>query len=152
YQANDSQRAIAPTPSRSECGLPPDGFVFCCFNNSFKVTPEMFDVWMRLLNAVPESVLWLLQANRFVLENLQREARSRGVSPARIVFEPRRPLAEHLARYRLADLFLDTFPYTAHTTGSDALWAGCPLLTMTGQTFASRVAGSLLRAVGLSEL
>ena len=153
YQVNDSQREISPqTPSRAECGLPEKGFVFCCFNNSYKITPEMFDVWMGLLKAVPGSVLWLLEGNRFVPANLCREAEARGVAAERLVFAPRKPLPEHLARHRLADLFLDTFPVNAHTTASDALWAGCPVLTLAGETFVSRVAGSLLRTVGLPEL
>ena len=133
-----------------ECGLPEKGFVFCSFNNSYKITPEMFDVWMRLLKAVPGSVLWLLEGNRFAPANLRREAEARGVAAERLVFAPRMPLPEHLARHRLADLFLDTFPVNAHTTASDALWAGCPVLTLAGETFVSRVAGSLLRAVGLA--
>ena len=132
--------------------MPADGFVFCSFNNSYKITPEMFDVWMRLLKAVPGSVLWLLEGNRFAPANLRKEAEARGVAAERLVFAPRQPLPEHLARHRLADLFLDTFPVNAHTTASDALWAGLPLLTLAGQTFASRVAGSLLRAIGLPEL
>jgi predicted O-linked N-acetylglucosamine transferase (SPINDLY family) len=153
YQVNDSQREIsAHTPSRAECGLPEKGFVFCSFNNSYKITAEMFDVWMALLKAVPESVLWLLEGNRFVPANLRREAEARGVAAERLVFAPRMPLPEHLARHRLADLFLDTFPVNAHTTASDALWAGCPVLTLAGKTFISRVAGSLLTAIGLPEL
>jgi len=153
YQVNDSTREIAAqTPSRAECGLPESGFVFCCFNNSHKITPEVFEVWMRLLKNVPGSVLWLLGVSPLVPVNLGREAAARGVAPERLVFAPRLPLAEHLARHRLADLFLDTLPYNAHTTASDALWAGCPVLTMAGQTFASRVAGSLLRTIGLPEL
>jgi predicted O-linked N-acetylglucosamine transferase (SPINDLY family) len=153
YQVNDSRREIsAHTPSRTECGLPDEGFVFCSFNNSYKITPEIFAVWMRLLRAVPGSVFWLLEGNRFAVPNLLREAQRQGIAPERLVFAPRRPLPEHLARHRLADLFLDTFPVNAHTTASDALWAGCPLLTLAGETFASRVAGSLLRAVGLPEL
>jgi predicted O-linked N-acetylglucosamine transferase (SPINDLY family) len=153
YQVNDSRREIASrTPSRAECGLPDEGFVFCCFNNSYKITPEVFDVWMGLLKVVAGSVLWLLEGNRLVPENLRREAEARGVAAQRLVFAPRRPLAEHLARHRLAGLFLDTFPVNAHTTASDALWTGCPLLTIAGETFVSRVAGSLLRAIGLPEL
>ncbi len=153
YQVNDSQREISPqAPSRAECGLPEEGFVFCCFNNSYKITPEMFDVWMELLKSIPGSVLWLLEGNRFVPANLYREAKIRGVAAERLLFAPRKPQPEHLARHRLADLFLDTFPVNAHTTASNALWAGCPLLTLAGETFASRVAGSLLRAVGLPEL
>jgi len=153
YQVNDSQREIAScTPSRAECGLPEAGFVFCSFNNNFKITPEMFGVWMELLKEVPGSVLWLLEGNRFAPANLCREAKRRGVAAERLVFAPHKPLAEHLARHRLADLFLDTFPYNAHTTASDALWVGCPVLTMAGETFASRVAASLLRVLGLPEL
>ncbi|HEV3138599.1 MAG TPA: hypothetical protein VGZ26_11860, partial [Pirellulales bacterium] len=153
YQVNDSQREIAShTPSRAECGLPEQGFVFCCFNNNYKITPAVFGVWMKLLQAVPGSVLWLLEGNRFAPANLRREALARGVAAERLVFAPRLPLAEHLARHRVADLFVDTIPYNAHTTASEALWAGCPLLTIAGETFASRVAGSLLRAVGLPEL
>jgi predicted O-linked N-acetylglucosamine transferase (SPINDLY family) len=153
YQCNDDKREIgARTPSRSECGLPKQGFVFCCFNNNYKITPLFFDIWMRLLRAVPESVLWLYEANLLVKGNLAREAAGRGVAPERLVFAPRLPQAEHLARHRLADLFLDTLPYNAHTTASDALWAGVPVLTCAGNTFAGRVAGSLLPAVGLGEL
>ena len=153
YQVNDSQREISPhTPSRADCGLPEKGFVFCSFNNNYKITPEMFEVWMQLLMAIPGSVLWLLEWNRFVAANLYREAKARGVAVERLVFAPRKPLPEHLARHRLADLFLDTFPYNAHTAASDALWAGCPVLTLAGVTFASRVAGSLLRTIGLPEL
>jgi predicted O-linked N-acetylglucosamine transferase (SPINDLY family) len=153
YQVNDSRREISPrTPSRAECGLPEKGFVLCSFNNSYKITPQMFSVWMELLEAVPGSVLWLFEGNRFAPANLRREAEARQVDPKRLVFAPRKPLAEHLARHRVADLFLDTFPVGAHTTASDALWAGCPLLTLVGETFVSRVAGSLLRSVGLPEL
>jgi protein O-GlcNAc transferase len=153
YQVNDSQRVISlHTPSRAECGLPAQGFVFCCFNNNYKITPAVFGVWMKLLHGVPGSVLWLLEGNRFAPANLRREALARGVAAERLVFAPRLPLAEHLARHRVADLFLDTIPYNAHTTASEALWAGCPVLTVAGETFASRVAGSLLRTLGLPEL
>jgi predicted O-linked N-acetylglucosamine transferase (SPINDLY family) len=153
YQVNDSQREIsAHAPSRAECGLPEKGFVFCSFNNSYKITPDVFDVWMGLLKAVSGSVFWLFEGNRFAPANLRREAEARGVAAQRLVFAPRKPPPEHLARHRVADLFLDTFPVNAHTTASDALWAGCPVLTMAGETFVSRVAGSLLRTIGLSEL
>ncbi len=153
YQCNDDKREIAAaTPSRAECGLPEEGFVFCCFNDSYKITPEFFDIWMRLLHAVPGSVMWLYERDTAAKANLAREASARGVAPERLVFAPRLPLSEHLARHRLADLFLDTLPYNAHTTASDALWAGLPVLTCAGSTFAGRVAGSLLRAVGLDEL
>ncbi|MFO1316122.1 MAG: tetratricopeptide repeat protein [Burkholderiales bacterium] len=153
YQGNDDARAIAAaTPSRADEGLPPSGFVFCSFNSTYKITPPVFDVWMRLLDAVPGSVLWLLEGNRVAPANLRREAQARGVAPERLVFAPRRKLPEHLARHRLADLFLDTLPVNAHTTASDALWAGLPVVTCLGTTFAGRVAGSLLRAAGLPEL
>jgi predicted O-linked N-acetylglucosamine transferase (SPINDLY family) len=153
YQCNDDNRAISErTPSRAECGLPEESFVFCCFNKASKLTPGFFDIWMRLLGAVPGSVLWLLDDNPWAKANLARETAARGVAPERIVFAPRVPPLDHLARHRLADLFLDTLPYNAHTTASDALWAGLPLVTCAGETFAGRVAGSLLRAIGLPEL
>jgi predicted O-linked N-acetylglucosamine transferase (SPINDLY family)/SAM-dependent methyltransferase len=153
YQPNDRKRIISDlTPTRAECGLPEQGFVFCSFNNSYKFTPAFFDVWMRLLTAVPGSVLWLLESNPFMTGNLRREASDRGVDPSRLVFAPRCSPPDHLARHRLADLFLDTLPYGAHTTASDALWAGLPVLTCMGTTFAGRVAGSLLHAVGLPQL
>jgi protein O-GlcNAc transferase len=153
YQPNDRQRAIsASTPSRQEVGLPEDSFVFCCFNNNFKITPDLFDIWMRLLKKVAGSVLWLFEDSPAFVSNLQKEAASRGIPPQRLVFAPRMEHAQHLARQRNADLFLDTFHYNAHTTTSDALWAGLPVLTCLGQTFASRVAASLLMAVGLPEL
>jgi predicted O-linked N-acetylglucosamine transferase (SPINDLY family) len=152
YQVNDRRRAIGPTPSRAELGLPGQGLVFCSFNQVYKILPPVFDAWMRMLAAVPGSVLWLLEPNRWAPHNLRREAAARGVDPQRLLFSPPVPLESHLARMRAADLFLDTFPCNAHTTASDALWAGLPLLTCAGDTFASRVAGSLLRAVGMDEL
>jgi predicted O-linked N-acetylglucosamine transferase (SPINDLY family)/ADP-heptose:LPS heptosyltransferase len=153
YQVNDRNRIIADRIfSRIELGLPEHGFVFCCFNNNFKITPALFDVWMRLLHSVEGSVLWLLADNDSVACNLCMEAKVRGISAERLIFAPRMALPEHLARHRLADLFLDTLIYNAHTTTSDALWAGLPVLTCMGETFASRVAASLLNAVGLSEL
>jgi len=153
YQCNDSKRAIAPrAPRRAEVGLPENGFVFCCFNNNHKILPEMFDIWMRLLRQVDNSVLWLLQDNQVVARNLSREAIARGVAPERLVFARRCLPAEHLARQRLADLFLDTLPYNAHTTCSDALWAGLPVVTVLGGCFAGRVAASLLSALGVPEL
>lgn len=153
YQPNDGRRAIAPdVPSRAGCGLPDTGFVFCCFNNTYKITPSIFDIWMRLLEAVPDSVLWLFEANAAARDNLHYEAGGYGIDPARIIFAPKRELADHLARHRHADLFLDTRPYNAHTTASDALWAGVPVVTCPGESFASRVAASLLTAVGLPEL
>jgi protein O-GlcNAc transferase len=152
YQVNDRQRAIAAeAPSRAQASLPEHGFVFCCFNNNYKITPAVFDVWMRLLVAVEGSVLWLL-ADRGSEDNLRREAASRGVDLRRLIFAPRLPFVAHLARHRLADLFLDTVPVNAHTTASDALWAGLPLITCAGQSFVARVAASLLSAVGLAEL
>lgn len=153
YQINDRCRPVAAaTPTRAECGLPEDAFVFCAFNTTYKLTPAVFGAWMRLLAQVPGSVLWLFEANDVVTGNLRREAAARGIDPARLIFAPKKPLAEHLARYRIADLFVDTFPYTGHTTTSDALWAGLPVVTMMGDTFASRVAGSLLHAAGVGEL
>jgi predicted O-linked N-acetylglucosamine transferase (SPINDLY family) len=152
YQPNDQQRLIGERPSRAAAGLPADGFVFCSFNQSYKFTPAMFDIWCRLLAAVPGSVLWLLDTIEAAAGNLRREAQLRGIAPERIVFAPRRTQAEHLARLQLADVALDTFPYTSHTTASDALWAGVPLVAMRGHTFASRVSGSILHAAGLPEL
>jgi len=153
YQVNDRKRVISDEQfSRAELGLPEDGFVFCCFNNNYKILPETFDGWMRVLKAVEGSVLWLFQDNEFAYENLKKEAQDRGVEASRLVFAKRLPLEGHLARHRKADLFLDTFPYNAHTTASDALWAGLPVLTMMGESFASRVAASLLNAIDLPEL
>ncbi|WP_448204755.1 O-linked N-acetylglucosamine transferase, SPINDLY family protein [Azospirillum sp. sgz302134] len=152
YQPNDRSRPIGTVPGRAVCGLPEQGVVFCCFNAAYKITPTLFDLWCRLLGAVPGSVLWLLESHPEVAGNLRREAAKRGVAAERLAFSPRLPLPEYLARYRLADLFLDTAPVGAHTTASDALWAGLPVLTLRGEGFASRVAASLLRAVGLPEL
>jgi predicted O-linked N-acetylglucosamine transferase (SPINDLY family) len=152
YQCNDSKRAVATRiPTRIELGLPP-GFVFCCFNNNHKILPETFGIWMRLLTQVDGSVLWLLKDNDAVAANLRREAAARGISPERLIFAPRTDPALHLARQSVADLFFDTLPYNAHTTASDALWAGLPVLTLAGSTFAGRVAASLLTAAGLPEL
>jgi len=153
YQVNDHQQPIPEeTPSRSDCGLPKGSFVFCCFNNNYKIEPAVFDVWMRILSQVPDSVLWLLRSSPLAEINLRKEAAARGIVGERLVFAVRQPKAQHLARHRLADLFLDTHYCNAHTTASDALWAGLPLLTCPGQTFASRVSASLLTAVGLPEL
>jgi len=154
FMVNDAGRPIAQrAPSRAEAGLPESGFVFCCFNNAFKITPDAFDVWMRLLREIEGSVLWLSGANPSVTENLRRAAQARGIAADRLVFAPKVTLNEdHLARIRIADLFLDTFHFNAHATAADALWAGIPVLTCAGETFASRVAGSLLTAVGLREL
>jgi protein O-GlcNAc transferase len=154
YLASDDRRTIsAHAPTRHECGLSENGFVFCSFNSAHKITPMVFQVWMRLLRFIPDSVLWLSQADRIAENNLRREAEQCGVSPQRLIFAPKiAENADHLARQRRADLFLDTLPYNAHTTASDALWAGLPVLTCLGETFAGRVAASLLRAVGLPEL
>ena len=153
YQINNNQREMASDNSRKEDhGLPQDGFVFCCFNNNYKITPDVFSIWMRLLSQVPGSVLWLLADNEEATENLKREAAQRGIDPDRIIFAARLGVAEHLARHKHADLFLDTLPINAHTTTSDALWAGLPVLTCTGEAFAARVASSLLHAAGVPEL
>lgn len=153
YQVNDSKRRISDRLlERSEYDLPEDVFVFCCFNNTHKILPHVYDIWMKLLDEIDNSVLWLLSDNELSMENLRREAEARGISGNRIYFAPRVKLDEHLARHRLADLFIDTLPYNAHTTASDALWAGLPVLTCAGQSFAARVAASLLNAVGMPEL
>jgi protein O-GlcNAc transferase len=153
YQVNDSKRKIsAKFFTRQDLGLPESGFVFCCFNNNYKITPETFDVWMRVLKEVSGSVLWLLEDNPTAANNLRKEAAVRGIDPARLVFAPRMKLDEHLARHRCADLFIDNLPCNAHTTASDALWAGLPVLTQMGQSFAARVAASLLNAMDLPEL
>jgi predicted O-linked N-acetylglucosamine transferase (SPINDLY family) len=152
YQVNDDRgRAMAPRPSRAEAGLPERGFVFCNFNQSYKLTPDIFASWMRILRRVEGSVLWLLEAVAPFGENIGQRAKAHGVAPERILFAPDRPPPQHLARLSLADLFLDGLPYNAHTTGSDALWAGVPLLTRRGTAFAGRVAASLLYAAGLPE-
>jgi predicted O-linked N-acetylglucosamine transferase (SPINDLY family) len=152
YQANDRKRPKVDPPSRSELGLPGHAFVFCCFNQAYKILPDVFSSWMRLLQAVPQSVLWLLDWNTSATQNLQREARERGIDAGRLIFAPKLSLDAHLRRMGAADLFLDTLPYNAHTMASDALWVGLPVVTCAGSTFASRVAGSLLTAVGLPEL
>ena len=153
YYPHDDRQPISTTPvNRAQYGLPAEGFVFCSFNNSFKIAPFVFDVWMKILEQTPGSVLWLLDSTAGVSRNLRREAAARGVAPERLIFAPRTPTAEHLARHRLADLFLDTLPYNAHTTATDALWAGLPVLTCPGETFPSRVAASLLTAIGMPEL
>jgi predicted O-linked N-acetylglucosamine transferase (SPINDLY family) len=153
YQPNDRRREISDRHfSRRDVGLPDNGFVYCCFNSSYKLMPEFFDIWMRVLREADDSVLWLLQTGDAARRNLGDEAERRGISRNRIVFAEHLPLPEHLSRLRLADLFLDTLPYNAHTTASDALWAGVPVLTCRGSTMAGRVAASLLRAIGLDEL
>jgi predicted O-linked N-acetylglucosamine transferase (SPINDLY family) len=153
YQVNDRNRVVAGNEfTKEELGLPKDGFVFCCFNNNFKITPHTFDGWMRILKAVEGSVLWLLEDNPTAGINLRKEAQTRGIDPNRLVFANRMKLPEHLARHRAADLFIDTLPCNAHTTASDAIWAGLPVLTCMGESFASRVAASLLNAIELPEL
>jgi protein O-GlcNAc transferase len=153
YQPNDRRRAISPEPlTRRDVGLPDTSFVFCCFNNTYKLTPGVFDIWARLLQQVPGSVLWFFGWVPEAAINLERECVARGIEPRRLVMAPFWPLPRHLARLRLADLFLDTWPYNAHTTCSDALWAGLPVLTCVGPTFPSRVGASLLSNAGLPEL
>jgi len=152
YQVSDRQRQSSPAPTRQSCGLPDGAFVFCSFNNNYKYTPEMFGVWMDILRRVPGSVLWLLADNPWAQENLRREALVRGVSDDRLVFAPRALPPDYLARYAVADLFLDAYPFNGGTTANDALWMGLPVLTRAGQTFASRMAGALLTAAGLPEL
>jgi len=153
YQVNDRKRIISDRQfTRQELGLPENGFVFCCFNNNYKILPATFASWMKILKRVEGSVLWLLQDNLWVVENLKKEASTHGIDTNRLVFAGRMPPSEHMARHRQADLFLDTLPYNAHTTASDALWAGLPILTLMGRSFASRVAASLLNAIGLPEL
>lgn len=153
YQVNDRKRTIADTqPTRAASGLPPTGFVYCCFNSNYKISPQTLDCWMRILHQVDGSVLWLLEDHPITTQNLRQEAGKRGIDPQRLVFASRVPLPEHLARHRLAGLFLDTLPYNAHTTASDALWSGLPVVSCPGEAFASRVAASLLNAIGLPEL
>jgi predicted O-linked N-acetylglucosamine transferase (SPINDLY family) len=154
FQPNDRKRLIADAAfKRQDFELPADRIVFCCFNRSYKILPEMFGCWMRILKGVEGSVLWLSAENETAIANLKKEAQVRGVDPTRLVFARRmEQLPEHLARHRLADLFLDTLPYNAHTTASDALWTGLPVLTKLGNTFAGRVAASLLDAIGLPDL
>lgn len=152
YQATDARRPLANVTARSEVGLPADGFVYCAFNRTSKITPPLFDVWMRLLAKTAGSVLWLLDAEPIARENLKGEAVARGIAADRIVFAPQVPADAHLARHQLADLYLDTLPYNAHTAASDALWAGLPVVTCLGTAFAGRVAASILNAVGLPEL
>ena len=153
YQVNDNTRVISDRViTRADVGLPDQGFVFCCFNNNYKISPAEFDIWMRLLGQVEGSVLWLLKSNKWAEANLRMEAEKRGISSERVVFAEKIAPSEHLGRHRLADLFVDTFNYNAHTTASDALWVGLPVVTKMGRGFAARVAGSLLSAVGLPEL
>lgn len=153
YQVNDDQKEISSRVfGKEELGLPSDKFVFCCFNNNFKITPEIFSIWMNILKKVEDSVLWLFEDNDLIKNNLIKEAEARGVAGTRLVFAKRVEQKDHLARHRMADLFLDTLPYNAHTTASDALWAGLPVITIMGESFPARVAASLLHAVGLPEL
>jgi protein O-GlcNAc transferase len=154
YLPTDNSVQISErTPTRAECGLPDTGVVFCSFSHDYKISPPVFDVWMRLLLQVPGSVLWLMSRGELAQGNLRKEAQARGVEPSRLIFAGRVPLVEdHLARYRQADVFLDTHPYNAHTTAADALMAGLPVVTYMGNSFPSRVAGSLLHAIGLPEL
>lgn len=152
YQPNDPTRVVSEPPSRAECGLPAEGTVLACFNNSYKINPAAFARLMLILQQVPDSVLWLLSGPEGADDRLRSAAGAAGIAPERLVFLPRLPHADYLARYKHADLFLDTLPYNAHTTASDALWAGCPVLTCTGRTFAGRVATSLLQQLGLPEL
>ncbi|MCC9000592.1 MAG: hypothetical protein LM522_14060, partial [Candidatus Contendobacter sp.] len=152
YQVNDDEQPIAATGlTRSDAGLPEDAFVYCCFNTPYKIDPAVFKVWMRILRQTPDSVLWLLAGTPRCVEHLRKAAREQNVEPDRLIFAPRRPKPEHLERHRLANLFLDTFVINAHTTASDALWAGLPVLTLRGATFQSRVCASLLTALGLME-
>ncbi len=153
YQVNDDEQPVATTGiTRADAGLPEYGFVYCCFNNPSKIDPQTFAVWMRIMKQVPDSVLWLLASSSHGIDRLRREAGKYGIDPERLVFASRLPKDKHLERHRLADLFLDTFVYNAHTTASDALWAGLPILTLQGTTFQSRVCASLLTALGLEEL
>ena len=149
----DDNREPSKKPmSRGDMGLPNDAFVFCCFNNNYKISSAEFDIWMRLLNNIKGSVLWLRKSNDISHLNMKKEAAKRNIDPSRLVFADRVPMDEHLARQRLSDLFVDTFAFNAHTTATEALWAGLPVVTKAGQGFAARVAGSLLNAVGLPEL
>jgi predicted O-linked N-acetylglucosamine transferase (SPINDLY family) len=153
YMPTDDCREISQKSiSRSDMGLPDDAFVFCCFNNNYKISPTEFDIWMRLLSKVENSVLWLRASNQSTNKNIMNEAQKRNVDPSRIIFAYKVPMDEHLARQRLADLFIDTFVFNAHTTATEALWAGLPIVTKIGEGFAARVAGSLLNAVGLPDL
>ena len=148
----DTARPFPAPPSRAEAGLPETGFVFCCFNHNWKITAPIFDIWMRLLDRIEGSVLWLLEGNASIGANLRKEAAARGIAPERLIFAGRTSPEQHLARQQLADLFLDTLPYNAHTTASDALWAGLPLITLPGQSFPARVAASILQAADMPEM
>ncbi|HEX5686279.1 MAG TPA: tetratricopeptide repeat protein [Ideonella sp.] len=152
YQPNDRRRALPPAPTRAQAGLPDDAVVFCCFNQTYKISPHMLDLWARILHGAPNAVLWMLAWNPHAQANLERELAARGVGQERVFWAPKLPLSKHIARLRVADMFLDTWPCNAHTTASEALWAGVPVLTVPGATFASRVAASLVTACGLPDL
>jgi predicted O-linked N-acetylglucosamine transferase (SPINDLY family) len=152
YQSTDDKRTIGPARARAEVGLPEHGFVFCSFNLAFKFTPDVFDIWMKLLAEIDSSVLWLLEPSAAATAALRREAEARGVASERLIFAPKLPSDEHLARLRHVDLALDCFPYGSHTTASDMLWVGVPLVGLMGETFASRVSASILTAGGVPEL
>ena len=152
YQVSDRKRNVGPKPARADCNLPAEGFVFCTFNNNYKYTPDLFDAWMNILRRVPGSVLLLLADNQWSEANLKKEAKARKIDPKRLVFGPRLSPENYLARYQVADLFLDSFPFNAGTTANDALWMGLPLLTLTGRSFASRMAGALLTAAKMESL
>ena len=151
YQINDRQKQIATRKNKTEYGLPENVFVFASFNQTYKITPVVFDVWCDLLRETPASVLWLYESNRFAPDNLRARARQNGIDPTRLIFAKPAPLPDHLARYTVVDLALDTFPVGGHTTTSDALWVGTPVVTLAGKSFVSRVAASLLTAAGLPE-
>jgi predicted O-linked N-acetylglucosamine transferase (SPINDLY family) len=153
FQVNDTKKQLSNKKiTKQELGLPDSGFVFCCFNNNYKITPTIFDSWMKILNQVPDSVLFLYAENKWVEKNLQKEAETRGVNKYRLIFGKKLPFNEYMSRYTACDLFLDTFPYNAGTTASDALWMGLPVLTYSGKSFASRMCGSLLNSIGLHQL
>ena len=152
FQSSDRQRPVSPLPTRQQCGLPDDVFVYCSFNNNYKFTAEVFDCWMRILNRVPDSVLWLLADNQWAQANLTARAAAAGIDGSRLIFAPRVAPPDYLARYTAADVFLDAYPFNAGTTANDALWMGLPVLTRSGRTFASRMAGSLLHSLELPEL
>tara|TARA_B100000700_G_C14828256_1_gene753262 strand:- start:123 stop:962 length:840 start_codon:yes stop_codon:yes gene_type:complete len=153
YQPRDSSQKICnKTYKKEDLGLPENSFVFCCFNQNYKITPNIFSIWMKLLKRIDNSVLWLLEENQTASSNLKKEAEKKGIKSDRIIFAKRMAQPEHLARHKLADIFVDTFPYNAHTTCSDALWSNLPVITLTGQSFASRVGASILNAIDLKEL
>ena len=152
YQINDREKNVAPPKDKVEYGLPATSFILASFNQTYKITPEIFSIWCDILKETPEAVLWLYESNSYAIENLQREAQQRGVDPSRLFFAKPLPQEEHLARYHVVDIALDTFPVGGHTTTSDALWVGAPVITLAGEGFVSRVAASLLSAVNLGYL